>query len=66
MLVIVLAARWASIPLMIAMAVAMISVHWQAIADTKFCLSNCGDAQEAAERLSAAKKYFNNMVIMIG
>ncbi len=60
LLAIGLAVRWASIPLMIAMAVAMISVHWQhgwqAIADTKFCPFNCGDAQEAAERLSAAKE----------
>lgn len=60
LLVIGLAVRWVSIPLMFAMAVAMVSVHWQhgwqAIADTKFCLFNCGDAQEAAERLSAAKE----------
>lgn len=60
LLVIGLAVRWVSIPLMFAMTVAMISVHWQhgwqAIADTKFCLFNCGDAQEAAERLSAAKE----------
>ncbi len=60
LLVIGLAVRWVSIPLMIAMAVAMVSVHWQhgwqAIADTKFCLFNCSDAQEAAERLSAAKE----------
>ena len=60
LLVIGLAVRWVSIPLMFTMAVAMVSVHWQhgwqAIADTKFCLFNCGDAQEAAERLSAAKE----------
>ena len=45
---------------MFTMIVAMISVHWQfgwqAIADSKFCLFNCGDAQEAAERLSAARE----------
>ena len=60
LLVVGLAVRWVSIPLMFAMTVAMVSVHWQhgwqAIADTKFCLFNCGDAQEAAERLSAAKE----------
>ncbi len=60
LLVLGLAVRWVSIPLMFTMAVAMVSVHWQhgwqAIADTKFCLFNCGDAQEAAERLSAAKE----------
>ena len=60
LLVIGLAVRWVSIPLMFTMAVAIVSVHWQhgwqAVADTKFCLFNCGDAQEAAERLSAAKE----------
>ena len=60
LLVIGLAARWVSIPLMLTMVVAMISVHWQygwqAIADSKFCLFNCSDAQEAAERLSAARE----------
>jgi uncharacterized membrane protein YphA (DoxX/SURF4 family) len=59
LLVIGLAVRWISIPLLITMVVAIVSVHWQhgwqAIADTKFCLLNCGDAREAAERLSAAR-----------
>ena len=59
LLLIGLAVRWISIPLLITMVVAIVSVHWQhgwqAIADTKFCLVNCGDAQEAAERLGAAK-----------
>jgi putative oxidoreductase len=45
---------------MITMLVAAFSVHWQhgwqAIADTKFCLFNCGDAQEAALRLDTAKE----------
>ena len=60
LLVIGLAVRWVSIPLMLTMVVAMISVHWQygwqAIADSKFCLFNCSDAQEAAERLSVARE----------
>ncbi len=55
-----LAVRWVSIPLMLTMIVAMISVHWQygwqAIADSKFCLFNCSDAQEANERLSVARE----------
>jgi putative oxidoreductase len=60
LLVLGLAVRWISIPLMLTMVVAMILVHWQygwqAIADSKFCLFNCSDAQEAAERLSAARE----------
>ena len=52
--------RWISIPLMFTMLVAAFSVHWQhgwqAIADTKFCLFNCSDAQEAAVRLDKAKE----------
>jgi uncharacterized membrane protein YphA (DoxX/SURF4 family) len=52
--------RWISIPLMFTMLVAIFAVHWQhgwqAIADTKFCLFNCGDAQEAALRLDKAKE----------
>ena len=60
LLVIGLAVRWISVPLMFTMVVAMVSVHWQhgwqAIADTKFCLFNCADAQQAAERLSAARE----------
>ena len=51
--------RWVSIPLMITMLVAIFSVHWvngwQAVADTKFCLFNCTDAQAAVERLDRAK-----------
>lgn len=51
--------RWVSIPLMITMLVAIFSVHWvngwQAVADTKFCLFNCADAQAAVERLDRAK-----------
>ena len=51
--------RWISLPLMFTMLVAIFSVHWQygwqAIADTKFCLFNCADAQAATERLGAAK-----------
>lgn len=51
--------RWISIPLMVTMFVAIFSVHlvngWQAIADAKFCLFNCGDANAAVEKLSAAK-----------
>lgn len=53
------AVRWVSIPLMITMLVAMFAVHWQngwqAIADAKFCLFNCADAEDAANRLSVAK-----------
>ena len=60
LLVFGLAVRWVSIPLMLTMVVAIISVHWQygwqAIADSKFCLFNCSDAQEATERLSAARE----------
>ena len=52
--------RWISIPLMFTMLVAIFTVHWQhgwqAIADTKFCLFNCSDAQEAAIRLDKAKE----------
>jgi uncharacterized membrane protein YphA (DoxX/SURF4 family) len=44
---------------MITMIVAIFAVHWQhgwqAIADTKFCLFNCGDAEAAVERLNVAK-----------
>ena len=60
LLVFGLAVRWVSIPLMLTMVVAIISVHWQygwqAIADSKFCLFNCSDAQEATERLSVARE----------
>jgi uncharacterized membrane protein YphA (DoxX/SURF4 family) len=44
---------------MFTMLVAIFAVHWQngwqAIADSKFCLFNCHDANEAAERLDRAK-----------
>ena len=54
------AVRWISIPLMFTMLVAIFSVHWvngwQAVADAKFCLFNCADANAAAEKLSAAKE----------
>lgn len=53
------AVRWISIPLMFTMLVAIFSVHWvngwQAVADAKFCLFNCADANAAAEKLTAAK-----------
>lgn len=59
LLVLGLAVRWISIPLMFTMIVAAVSVHWQhgwqAVADTKFCLFNCSDANQAAERLAMAK-----------
>jgi uncharacterized membrane protein YphA (DoxX/SURF4 family) len=59
LLLIGLGVRWISIPLLITMIVAAFSAHWQngwqAIADAKFCLFNCGDAMEAAQRLSRAK-----------
>ncbi|MCW8956027.1 MAG: DoxX family protein [Gammaproteobacteria bacterium] len=55
-----LGVRWISLPLMITMIVAAVSVHiqhgWQAIADTKFCLFNCADAEAAAVRLDKAKE----------
>ena len=60
LLLVGLGVRWISIPLMFTMLVAIFAVHWQhgwqAIADTKFCLFNCGDAQEAAVRLDKAKE----------
>ena len=59
LLVLGLAVRWVSIPLMVTMVVAAVTVHWQhgwqAVADTKFCLFNCADAEAAAERLDRAK-----------
>jgi len=60
LLVFGLGVRWISVPLMVTMLVAIFSVHlvngWQTIADAKFCLFNCSDANEAVERLSAAKE----------
>lgn len=51
--------RWISLPLMITMLIAIFAVHWQhgwqAIADAKFCLFNCADAEAAADRLSRAR-----------
>jgi len=52
--------RWVSVPLMFTMIIAIVSVHWvngwQSVADAKFCLFNCTDANEAIERLNAAKE----------
>lgn len=60
LLLIGFAVRWISIPLMVTMVVAAFSVHWengwQAIADPASCLFNCGDANDAVERLSAARE----------
>lgn len=60
LLLVGLAVRWISIPLMITMIVAMFTVHWQhgwqAIADPTMCLFNCADAQAAVERLARAKE----------
>lgn len=60
MLVLGFGVRWVSIPLMFTMIIAIVSVHWvngwQAIADAKFCLFNCADANAAVEKLSAAKE----------
>lgn len=59
LLLIGLGVQWISIPLMVTMLVAIFAVHWQngwqAIADSSFCLFNCGDAMAAAERLDKAK-----------
>ncbi len=59
MLLFGLGVRWISLPLMVTMLVAIFAVHWQhgwqAIADVKFCLFNCTDAQAATEKLDAAK-----------
>ena len=60
MLLIGFGVRWVSIPLMFTMLIAIFSVHWvngwQAVADAKFCLFNCADAQAASEKLTAAKE----------
>lgn len=54
-----LGVRYISLPLMFTMLVAIFAVHWQngwqAIADAKFCLFNCSDAEAAYERLAKAK-----------
>jgi len=53
------AVRWISIPLIITMIVAMVTVHWEngwfAIADAQSCLFNCDGAIAAGEKLAAAK-----------
>ncbi len=60
LLLIGFAVRWISMPLMVTMLVAAFSVHWQngwqAVADTRFCLFNCADAEAAAMRLDRAKE----------
>ena len=60
MLLIGFGVRWVSIPLMFTMIIAIVSVHWvngwQSVADAKFCLFNCADANAAVEKLSAAKE----------
>jgi uncharacterized membrane protein YphA (DoxX/SURF4 family) len=60
MLILGFGVRWVSIPLMFTMIIAIFSVHWvngwQAIADAKFCLFNCADANAAVEKLNAARE----------
>ncbi len=60
MLLIGFGVRWISVPLMFTMIIAIVSVHWvngwQSVADAKFCLFNCADANAAIERLDAAKE----------
>ncbi len=60
MLLIGFGVRWISVPLMFTMVIAIVSVHWvngwQSVADAKFCLFNCADANAAIERLDAAKE----------
>ena len=59
LLLVGLGVRWICVPLLVTMLVAAVTAHWhngwQAIADPKFCLFNCADAQAAVERLSRAK-----------
>ena len=59
LLVIGLAVRWITIPLMITMIVAAVTTHWQngwsAIADNTFWLFSTERTQGAAERLAKAK-----------
>lgn len=54
-----LATRWFSIPLMITMVVAAVTVHlehgWQRISDPMMCLLNCSGIGEAQMRLDRAK-----------
>jgi len=60
LLVFGLGVRWISLPLMVTMIVAALLVHiqhgWQAVADTKFCLFNCIDAEDASVRLDKARE----------
>ncbi|MEX2516216.1 MAG: DoxX family protein [Gammaproteobacteria bacterium] len=55
-----LAVRWMSIPLLTTMLVAVLTVHWkngwQAIADSTMCLFNCEAAEAAAVRLDKARE----------
>ena len=54
-----IATRWFSIPLMITMVVAAVTVHWQhgwqTISDRMMCLFNCAGTEEAAVRLDRAR-----------
>lgn len=54
-----LATRWFSIPLMITMVVAALTVHiehgWQRISDPMMCLFNCSGIEAAQMRLDRAK-----------
>ncbi|WP_042805857.1 DoxX family protein [Thioalkalivibrio sp. ALE19] len=54
-----LATRWATIPLMITMVVAAVTAHlehgWQRISDPMMCLFNCDGIAEAQQRLDRAK-----------
>ncbi len=54
-----IAARWFSIPLMITMIVAAVTAHlengWQRISDPMMCLFNCSGVEAAQERLSRAR-----------
>ena len=54
-----IATRWFSVPLMVTMVVAAVTVHWkhgwQTISDSMMCLFNCGGTEEAALRLDRAR-----------
>jgi uncharacterized membrane protein YphA (DoxX/SURF4 family) len=53
------ATRWFSVPLMVTMVVAAVTVHWkhgwQTISDSVMCLFNCAGTEEAALRLDRAR-----------
>ena len=53
------ATRWFSVPLMVTMVVAAVTVHWkhgwQTISDSMMCLFNCAGTEEAALRLDRAR-----------